>query len=389
MDYYLLLCFSLLGALTLIAAENFLMIFLSLEMMSIPIYCLVGMIRFRPQSGEGALKYLILGAFASAFLLYGIALVYGATGTTNFKDIFTRLSEHGGLINNHLALIGMLFLLIGLGFKIALVPFHMWTPDAYEGAPSFITGFMATAVKAAGFAALVRLLMTAFNGKVTAGLPVSWEELLPVLAVATMFVGNLTALVQKNIKRMLAYSSIAHAGYALVGLAAAGDMTTANEANASVLYYLFAYTLMTLGAFAVVCYLEEHDGKRLDVDDYKGLAEKHPALALAMAVFMFSLAGIPPMAGFFGKLYVFRAAIEAGLTWLAIIGVINSLISVYYYLSVSVTMYMYEPAGEFKPLRSSPLAWVVGLTGILTIWFGIFSRGPWEAAMRSVASLLK
>jgi NADH-quinone oxidoreductase subunit N len=318
-------------------------IFLGIEILSIALYVLVGFYRGDIYSGEAALKYFLLGAFASGFFLYGIALIYGATGTTNLAALAQGIAPmSSSLPFAPLLPIGIGLLLVGFGFKLALVPFHMWTPDVYQGAPTPVTGFMSVATKVAVFAALIRVLQA---------LPTHqqpWLLALAVLAVLTMTLGNLAALRQTSLKRMLAYSSIAQAGYVLIGLAA-GTRAGAEAA----LYYLAAYTFMNLGAFAAILAIQHPDRNDVTREDIVGLAGRQPALAVLMAVFMFGLTGIPPLAGFFGKLYVFGSAVQAGLMWLAIIGVINSAIAAYYYLRVTVDMFMSErtpvPAGTATP----------------------------------------
>jgi NADH-quinone oxidoreductase subunit N len=331
--YYALLLLATAGMTTLTVAGDFMTIFLGIEILSIALYVLVGLYRGDVYSAEAALKYFLLGAFASGFLLYGIALIYGATGTTNLATLRQSIAPLSSALPFAPILpIGIGLLLVGFGFKLALVPFHMWTPDVYVGAPTPVTGFMSVATKVAVFAALIRVLQA---------LPTHeqpWLLALAALAVLTMTLGNLAALRQTSLKRMLAYSSIAQAGYILIGLAAG----TSAGAEAA-LYYLAAYTFMNLGAFATVLAVQRADRNDVTREDMVGLSGRQPALAVVMAVFMFGLTGIPPLAGFFGKLYVFGSAIAAGLTWLAIVGVINSAIAAYFYLRVTVVMFMGEP----------------------------------------------
>ena len=336
-EYLALVCFSAFGMMVMVSAGDLVMIFLGIETLSIALYILAGTRRTDNFSLEAAFKYFLIGAFASGFLLYGMAYLYGAAGSTNLERIFSFLSAGAGESSTY-TLIGIAFLTIGLGFKIALVPFHMWAPDVYEGAPTPVAAFMSTGVKAAGFAVLIRIFLYSTGSYFS-----EWQNVLWVLAVFTMSVGNIIALVQDNVKRMLAYSSIAHAGYMLVGFAAGTD-----EAVSSVIYYLAAYTFMNIGAFGVVSYFESKDRHLFAVKDYSGLGYKRPLLAAGMAVFMFALAGIPPTAGFFAKFYVFRAAIDAGLTGLAVIGALNAVVSVYYYLRVVLHMYMREPETDFS-----------------------------------------
>ena len=343
--YYALVLLATAGMTTLSIASDFMTIFLGIEILSIALYVLVGFYRGDIYSGEAALKYFLLGAFASGFFLYGIALIYGATGTTNLAALAQGiLPMSSDLPFAPLLPIGVGLLLVGFGFKLALVPFHMWTPDVYQGAPTPVTAFMSVATKIAVFAALIRVLQS---------LPTHqqpWLLVLAALAVLTMTLGNLAALRQTSLKRMLAYSSIAQAGYILIGLAA-GTQAGAQAA----LYYLAAYTFMNLGAFAAVLAIQRPGRNDVTREDIVGLAGRQPALAALMAVFMFGLTGIPPLAGFFGKLYVFGSAVEAGLTWLAIIGVINSAIAAYFYLRVTVEMFMTERvSAPTKPALAPP-----------------------------------
>ncbi|MGH7369621.1 MAG: NADH-quinone oxidoreductase subunit N, partial [Candidatus Methylomirabilaceae bacterium] len=330
-EYYSLLLFAAFGMMLMAAAGDLIVIFLGLETFSLALYTLAGFRKAELRSNESALKYLLLGAFASGFFLYGIALIYGATGTTVLRRIAAFLAD--GRAPGSLFLLGGGLLLVGFGFKVASVPFHMWTPDVYEGAPTSVTAFMIAGTKAAAFAAFLRVFLSA-----APILHVRWSVAIWVLAVLTMTLGNLVALVQQNIKRMLAYSSIAHAGYLLVALVAGGA-----SGASSALFYLVVYALMNLGAFAVMIALQGRGQELLLLADYGGLGFRRPALAACMALFMFSLAGIPPTAGFMGKLYIFSAALEGHYPILAVVGVLNSVISVYYYFRVIVIMYMNEP----------------------------------------------
>ena len=317
-EYYVLLLFATVGMMLMASAADLIIIFLGLETFSLAIYVLAGFFRTQVKSNESSLKYFLLGAFSTGFLLYGIALIYGATGTTNLKGIYEFVRKID-LLTDPLLLIGMGLLIVGFGFKVASVPFHMWTPDVYEGAPTSVTAFMSVGAKAAGFAAFLRVFLYSLSS-----LQTDWVWILWVLAVLTMTLGNIVAIAQKNIKRMLAYSSIAHAGYILVAMVAASELGTA-----SVLYYLLAYAFMNLGAFGVVILYGRKGEENILIGDYSGMASKYPLLAAAMAIFMFSLAGIPPTAGFVGKFYIFSAAVKAGYIGLAIIGVLNSALSVY------------------------------------------------------------
>jgi NADH-quinone oxidoreductase subunit N len=361
-------------------ANDLIIVFLGLETLSISIYVLVGFLRTNLKSNESSLKYFLLGAFSSAFLLYGIALVYGATGSTKLPDIARHLESLPQLVSNPLLLAAVGMLIVGFGFKMALVPFHMWTPDVYEGAPTPITAFMSVGVKAAAFSAFLRVFLSSF--------PIlrdDWTMILWILAVLTMTLGNVVAIAQENIKRMLAYSSIAHAGYILVAMTAGGDMATT-----SIIYYLMAYTLMNLGAFTVVILYSKKGEENILISDYAGAGFKYPFLSAAMTVFMFSLAGIPPLAGFVGKFYIFASAVKQGFIWLAIISVLNSLIAVYYYLRVTVFMYMKEPVKEVGHLSFSiPVIIALLITAFFTLHMGILPSGYLHLARESIAMLMQ
>jgi NADH-quinone oxidoreductase subunit N len=334
-EYLVLIIFCTLGMMLMASAADLLTLFLGLETLSIPIYVLAGYNRNKLRSNEASLKYLVMGAFASAFLLYGMAFLFGASGTTRLTGIANALAG-GGAETNLFMMIGLALFFIGFVFKAGAVPFHMWTPDVYQGAPTPITAYMSVAVKAAAIAGLLRVLLVfvpydaimAMLGKAV------W-----VIAVLTMVVGNVVALHQKNIKRMLAYSSIAHVGYLLVGVLALMQMDTVQMALGGIVFYLISYTLMNMGAFGIIILVSRKGDKYEDVEDYAGLAKKFPVLAVGLSLFLFSLAGFPPTAGFFGKFYIFSAAINAGLIPLVIIGVINSLVSVVYYLRPIMMMF--------------------------------------------------
>lgn len=332
-ELYPLVLFTTVGMMLMAAATDLMTLFLGLELMSIALYVLAGFNRDNIKSSEAGMKYFILGAFSTGFLLYGMALIYGVTGTTRLAEIASLVTVAGGA-SNPVLLIGMFLMLSGFLFKIAAAPFHMWTPDVYEGAPTPMTAFMSAGPKAAGFAALIRLLIFVFPA-----MQADWSELLWILAVLTMTVGNFAALRQDSIKRMLAYSSIAHAGYALVGLTAANTTGTSG-----ILFYMLSYAFMNIGAFAVIVLVGKQGEPNGTVMDFAGLGQKKPLLAAAMSLFLFSLAGMPPTAGFIGKFYLFSGAVQEGYIWLAIIGVLNSAASVYYYLRVMV--YMYFKPGE-------------------------------------------
>jgi NADH-quinone oxidoreductase subunit N len=395
-EYYALILFSTCGMLYLVAANDLVSLFIAFELMSLAIYALVAVSRHDPKGGEGAMKYFVLGSFSSAFLLMGAALLYGATGTIELSRMAPAAA--GGPAASGVALGAIALIMVGFAFKVGAVPFHAWVPDAYQGAPAAVSGFMATAVKAAAFAAFIRILhaMGLF-----AALSPSHRmagDALAFLAAATMIVGNLTALAQSNLQRLLAYSGIAHSGYVLVGLAAA---TQRPDAATGALFYLLAYAAMTIGAFAILTVVRR-DGKGLeDVDDLSGLGQERPGLALAMTVFMVSLIGIPPTAGFMGKLWIFRSAVEAGFTSLVVLAVVMSAVSVYYYLRVIVVMYMGEPAPASTSAagaseRAAGAGAEAGTGGVFataaaaaaTILFGVFPSGALEGAGRAVEKLL-
>jgi NADH-quinone oxidoreductase subunit N len=333
-------------------------IFLGLEVMSVSLYVLAGFNRANRKSNEAGLKYFLLGAFSTGFMLYGMALIYGATGTTRLYKIAAIIGQMTLPSANILLVAGMLLMMTGFAFKIAAAPFHMWTPDVYEGAPTPMTAFMSAGPKAAGFAALLRIFLVALPT-----LQVEWSQVLWVLAVLTMTVGNITALRQDNIKRVLAYSSIAHAGYALVGFAAGNDTGTAG-----ILFYMLTYSFMNIGAFAIIILVAKKGETNGDVKDFAGLGFKRPLLALAMTLFLFSLAGVPPAAGFIGKFYLFSGAIQKGYIWLAVIGVLNSAASAYYYLRIMVYMYFKDATEDFEWVQVTvpvALALVIAVAGTL------------------------
>jgi len=366
-EFYALMFFSLAGMVVMAGGTNLISLFLGVEIMSYAIYVLAGFRRWSLRSNEAVLKYFFLGALSSGILLYGIAQIYGATGTTQLTGIADWLTA-GGSAMMPLFIIGMALSLIGLGFKVAAAPFHSWTPDVYEGAPAPVTGFMATAVKAASFAFFLRVLQTGFMPA-----KAEWVQVLAALAVLTMFTGNILAFVQSNIKRMLAYSSIAHTGYLLMGLVALSPSAD-NAAGSAILYYLVAYSLTNLAVFACIAFLSKQGEKLVNIEDYAGVAQKYPWIALAMAIGMISLIGLPPTAGFFGKYYLFTAVLQQGYAWLAIIGILNSILSVYYYLRVVVTMYMKEPKTDWtgvSGLNLTRLAATICVVAIL--WAGIGS----------------
>ncbi len=374
-EFYPLILLAVLGMMVLVAATDLLALFLGLETMSLAVYVLVAGRRGQQRSSEAALKYLLLGSFASAFLLLGMAMLYGYAGGTGYAQI--AAARGAGQAPELFFAAGLGLMLVGFAFKVALVPFHMWTPDVYDGAPAHITGFMATAVKAAAFAALIRFVML-----VLPGLADWWYGLLMVLAILTMTAGNLLALVQSSIKRMLAYSSIAHAGYLMLGvlaiLAAGRNPDThaaaavIEAAGSGLLFYLLGYSLMNLAAFGVISQLGRKGGIEADLfEHYRGLAGRQPAAAAIMSVAMFSLAGIPGTVGFLGKFYLFEAVVRAGLVPLAIWGVVNSLLSVYYYLRVMVAMYMRDPEADPFDGRNWESVMLGACLAILVVLLGV------------------
>jgi NADH-quinone oxidoreductase subunit N len=377
-EYYTLMLFSISGMMLMAQAADLIMVFLALELLSIPLYVLAAFDRPRVESEEAGLKYFLLGAFATGFVVYGTVLVFGATGTTSLAGIvaFLRSNENPGL----LLTIGAALILVGLGFKIAAVPFHMWTPDVYQGSPTAVTAFMAAGAKIAGFAALLRVFATAFPSLAADMTGVLWA-----ISALTMILGNLTAISQTNIKRMLAYSSIAHAGYILMAFVPYGNPDVKAVSIAAGLFYLVSYAITNFGTWGVVIALEKAEGKGLEIKDYAGLGKKHPALAAAMTVFMLSLIGLPPTLGLVGKFYLFRAVMAGGFTGLAIIGVLTSLISAYYYLRVVVTMYMQD--GEPVISRESFLDLTTAVTAILTVVISLFPQYLFEWASSAVLKL--
>jgi NADH-quinone oxidoreductase subunit N len=381
-EFHSLLLFATCGMMLMASAGDLVIVFLGLEILSIATYVLAGFRRTDIRSNESSLKYFILGSFASAFLLYGIALVYGSTattslpGTTNIATIASRLDQS---LYPPLLLAGAAMMLVGFGFKIATAPFHVWTPDVYEGAPTPVTAFMAAGPKAAGFASFMRVFIFGFP-IATAVLSTggyahkAWVGALAIMAVLTMTIGNVVAIVQNNVKRMLAYSSIAHAGYALVGFVAAGAAATPEDRSAAlsaVAFYLLAYAIMNMGAFAVVTLIARRGDQQTTVDDYNGIGFASPVLAFSLSLFLLSLLGMPLTAGFMGKIFVFSAALKQGYIWLVVIGVLNTAVSAYYYLRLIVVMFFRERTGawDVPPIPAS-----VALALVLTV-LGVFYLG--------------
>ena len=384
-EYYVLLLFSALGMMLMASALDLIVIFIALEIMSLSVYVLVGFRRADRRSNEAALKYFILGSAASAVLLYGSALLYGSTGTLNIHEVLTFIKAHPEGMTPVFTL-GMWLVLLGFLFKVAAVPFHMWMPDVYEGAPAPITGFMTTGLKAAAFASFTRVFISlGYGGGLSEVIQSHIHDILWVSAVLTMLVGNVVALTQTNLKRMLAYSSIAHSGYLIVGLLAGAG---SDQGYAPVVLYLVCYPVMNLGAFLVLTLLASRGDGGLNLHDLSGLSQRHPWIAFSMAVFLFSMAGIPPTAGFAAKYLIFYSAVQAHETGLVVISVLCSAISVYYYLRVLVYMYMRDPVGS--PAASRVSAWsalAVAAMVALTLQIGVLPAKMMNAAKKAVTSL--
>jgi NADH-quinone oxidoreductase subunit N len=376
-EYYALTLFALAGMMLMAMATDLLVIFLALEVLSLSVYVLTALRRDSEASVEGAFKYFILGGFSSAFFLYGLAFVYGLTHTTRLDRIGAALA---GASAEHptLGLLALGLLLVGFGFKVSAVPFHMWTPDAYEGAPTIVAGFMSTGVKAAAFAALVRVLVTAFPSMHGVWYPVIWA-----MAAVTMVLGTIVGVAQTNLKRMLAYSSIAHAGYLLVGLASSND-----TGRGAILFYLLAYGITNLAAFGVIGLFATHDRPNDDLASMAGMSDRHPAMAAVLSVLLLSLGGIPPTAGFVGKWYIFSAAVRAGDYGLAIIGVLTSVVSIFFYIRVIVMMYMAEPGdAPASPAPSRGAVFTLATAIVLTFYLGILPTRILDLAAQSIGSL--
>ena len=377
-EYYALMLFSIAGMMLMGSTRDLLVIFVALEILSLAVYVLTGVRRDSPKGTEAAFKYFLLGAFSSAFFLYGIAFTYGVAGSTRLEAIGSFLSAQA-LSSNPMILMAVGLLLVGFAFKISAVPFHMWTPDAYEGAPAIVTGFMSTGVKVAAFAAFTRVFLSTFE-------PFSneWAPLVAWVAAATMILGTVVGVAQSNLKRMLAYSSIAHGGYLLVGLVAANSV-----GKAAILFYLLAYSVTNLAAFGVIALLGARDRDNDELRDYAGLWHTRPALAALMTVCLLSLGGLPPTAGFIGKWYIFSAAVSAGYYWLAIIGVLTSVVSVFFYLRVVVMMYMADrEAGLPAPVTIPRLGMAALTVAIVAIvYLGVLPTRVLDFAAESIATI--
>jgi NADH-quinone oxidoreductase subunit N len=385
-EFYSLLLFSTFGAMMLAASGDVLTVFLGLETMSIGAYAMTAFRRASPKSAEGALKYFLLGSFAAALLLYGFALLYGATGHTDLAGIGAALKA-GIAAKKPMVIVALVMILLALAFKVSAVPFHMWTPDAYEGAPTPATTYMAVAVKSGGFAMMLRVLLTAFADPQSASWASGWPPVVAWMAVLTMTVANVIAGRQDSVKRMLAYSSIAHAGYLLVGVVA--TMRAQPGATAGILYYLLTYTVSTAGAFGALILCGSFGKEAVTYEDLSGIGRRHPAAALAFSLFLLSLAGIPPTGGFFGKWFVFRAAIDGGFYALTVIAFLNSVVGAYYYLRVLVYMYMREPAAGAPvavPMRSGYVAAALLVSAVLVLWLGIMPRWSLDQATQAAAA---
>jgi NADH-quinone oxidoreductase subunit N len=374
-EYYSLLLLSTAGAMLMGSANDLIVVFIALELLSIPLYVLAAFRHPDLKSAESGMKYFILGVFASAFLVFGAALIYGATGTTNLTGIFTAAQTivANGTSGAALLLVGAALTLVGLGFKVAVVPFHMWTPDVYEGAPTPVTAFMSVSAKVGGFGALLRILVVGLPALILSNTDTAaaWQQTVWIIAAITLILGNVVAISQTNIKRLLAYSSIAHAGYIMMAVAAAATPEVANTATQAALIYLLAYMFTNLGAFAVALAIEKDDGTGTSLDDFNGLAKSRPLLALMMAVFMLSLIGIPLTSGFIGKWFVFRATIDADLIALAVIGVLTSVISAFYYVRIIVNMYLREGDGDPAAGATEYVHWAVYVAFAGTVLIGI------------------
>ena len=373
-EYSILMLFATLGMLVMVSANDLMSLYIGLELLSLSLYVIAAFDRDNPRSAEAGLKYFVLGALASGLLLYGASLVYGFAGTTNFDRLADALSGGDAGMG---VVVGLVFVLAGLAFKVSAVPFHMWTPDVYEGAPTPVTAFFATAPKVAAVALMMRVLAGPFGD-----LSAQWGQVIWAVAAGSMILGGFAAIGQRNIKRLMAYSSIGHVGYALMGLAVLND-----TGYRGVLVYMAIYVVMNLGTFAVLVAMRRQGRALEEVDDLAGLGRTDPAMALWMAVFMFSMAGIPPLAGFFGKLYVFLAAVQAGYWTLAIIGILTSVVASYYYLRIVKVMYFDAPAGALDA-RPASLTVVMTGTGLLTLLFFLFPAALIGAAQVAVSALI-
>jgi NADH-quinone oxidoreductase subunit N len=376
-EYYTLMLFSIAGMMLMASAVDLLVIFLALEILSLGVYVLTAIRRSSLAGAEGAFKYFLLGAFSSAFFLYGVAMAYALAGSTRLERIASVIAGQSAT-PSILVVLTVGLLMVGFAFKISAVPFHMWTPDAYQGAPTIVTGFMSTAVKAAAFAAFLRVFLSVFD-------PIrqSWTPLLGAIAIATMIVGTVVGVAQTNVKRMLAYSSIAHAGYLLVGLIAANSL-----GKAAVLFYLLSYAVTNLGAFAVIALLASKPYEHDEVRDFSGLWQSRPGIATLMTIFLLSLGGFPPTAGFIAKWYIFTAAVQEGYYWLAIVGMLTSVVSVFYYIRIIVMMYMSDARHEAPAVPISPMAWAgLAVSIIAILYLGVYPTTIIDLAQSSIETI--
>ncbi len=376
-EYYALTLFAISGMMLMAAATDLLVIFLALEVLSLSVYVLTGIRRSSAAGAEAAFKYFLLGAFSSAFFLYGVAFAFALSGSTRLDELGAVLSTQGAGTPTMMSLLAVGLLAVGFAFKVSAVPFHMWTPDAYEGAPTIVTAFMSTGVKAAAFAAFVRVFLAPLEP-----LRDQWIPMLSVIAVATMILGTVVGVVQTNIKRMLAYSSIAHAGYLLLGIIA-----TTNTGKAAVLFYLLAYAVSNLGALGIVALLGTGQHQHDELRDFAGLWKSRPGLAALMTIFLLSLGGFPPLAGFIGKWYIFAAAVEQQHYWLAIIGVLTSVVSVFFYLRIVVMMYMTEGTDIARPRVPVPAAVGLILATIAVLYLGVLPSRVIDLALESISTI--
>jgi NADH-quinone oxidoreductase subunit N len=378
-EYYATVLFSTLGAMTIALSTDLITLFVGLELMTIPVYVLAGIQRRDRFANEAALKYFLLGAFSSALLVYGFAWLFGITGSTRYTEIATALKTLG--LANGQTIIALGLITTGLGFKAAVVPFHQWTPDAYDGAPTPATAFMSVAPKAAAFAAILRVLVSGMGPLI-----VDWSAVFAVLAALTMTAGNIVALVQTNTKRMLAYSSIAHTGYILAAVAAS---SAGPQAGAAVLFYVFAYGVMNLGAFACLLYIDLEGTRGASLEELNGFARRQPLGALVFAIFLISLTGIPPTVGFVAKFLVIQPVLDAGYAWLAVILALNAVLAAFYYLRVVVHMYMYEAeTGAPVLIPSRLLSFSLGLSALAVVVFGIIPNSLYQWALNAAAPIL-
>jgi NADH-quinone oxidoreductase subunit N len=376
-EYYALTLFAICGMMMMASATDLLVIFIALEILSLAVYVLTGIRRPSLSGAEAAFKYFLLGSFSSAFFLYGIAFLYAVAGSTRLEQVSVALSAQGAAAPPTLAIIGVGLLAVGFAFKVSAVPFHMWTPDAYEGAPTIVTAFMSTGVKAAAFASFARVFLSPLEP-----LQDHWIPVLSAIAALTMIVGTVVGVVQTNIKRMLAYSSIAHAGYLLLGIIAANS-----SGKAAILFYLLTYAVTNLGALGIVALLGTPDNEHDELRHFAGLNRSRPGLAALMSVFLLSLGGFPPMAGFIGKWYIFQAAVEEGHYWLAIIGVLTSVVSVFFYLRIVVMMYMTEGQDVHRPQVPAPAMAGLALATIAVFYLGVLPTAVLQLALDSISTI--